>query len=94
MFTASILTFTFYNFFLVLLGLASGVIVLYHPKLGLPNSQTFQLLESEHPFELYDTKYKNMFRFERTVTVNFTMFFTSSKSNIQLKVIQCNIAGS
>lgn len=56
--------------FTVALGLTSGFIVLYHPKLGLPNSPTFQLLENEHPFELYDTKYKNLFRFERTVLVN------------------------
>lgn len=54
----------------VLTGISSGFIVLYYPKLGLPDSQTFQLLERNHPFELYDNKYKNMFWFEKSFTVS------------------------
>lgn len=53
----------------VLIGILSGVIVLYYPKLGLPDSQTFQLLDSEHLFELYDSKYRYLYRFERSFTV-------------------------
>lgn len=49
-------------------GIASAVIVLYYPKLGLPDSQEFQLLEKDHPFELYDAKYKQNFGFEKTFT--------------------------
>lgn len=55
----------------VLIGVLSGVIVLYYPKLGLPDSPTFQLLEGEHPFELYDTKYRYLYQFERSFTVKY-----------------------
>lgn len=59
----------------VLIGIFSGVIVLYYPKLGLPDSQTFQLLDSNHLFELYDSKYRYMYRFERSFTVRKTDFY-------------------
>lgn len=51
-------------------GILSGVIVLYYPKLGLPDSQTFQLLDSNHLFELYDNKYRYQYNFEKSFTVN------------------------
>ncbi|XP_055305297.1 protein dispatched [Sitodiplosis mosellana] len=51
-----------------IIGISSGFIVLYYPKLGLPDSQTFQLLDSEHLFELYDSKYRHLYRFERSFT--------------------------
>ncbi|KAK9890454.1 hypothetical protein WA026_010540 [Henosepilachna vigintioctopunctata] len=41
------------------------VIVLYYPKLKLPDSQEFQLFASSHPFEQYDFVYKNHFWFHR-----------------------------
>lgn len=53
----------------VVIGIVSGIIVLYHPKLGLPNSQSFQLLDSNHLLELYDTEYRYMYRFEKSFTV-------------------------
>lgn len=62
----------------VLIGVSSGVIVLYYPKLGLPDSPTFQLLESGHPFELYDTTYKFMFPFEKSFTVCILILYVSS----------------
>ncbi|KAF5283571.1 hypothetical protein FQR65_LT13826 [Abscondita terminalis] len=44
----------------------SAIIVLYYPKLQLPNSSEFQLLDSSHPFEKYDLIYKKKFWFERS----------------------------
>uniref|UniRef100_A0A8D8X106 Protein dispatched n=1 Tax=Cacopsylla melanoneura TaxID=428564 RepID=A0A8D8X106_9HEMI len=42
----------------------SAVIVLYNPTLKLPDTAEFQLFTSDHLFEQYDFKYKNMFFFE------------------------------
>lgn len=55
---------------LTLLALASGVVVLYYPKLQLPSSQEFQLFDSSHPFEQYDLVYKNRFPFKREQRVS------------------------
>ncbi|XP_031628158.1 protein dispatched [Contarinia nasturtii] len=51
-----------------IIGISSGVIVLYYPKLKPPDSQTFQLLNSHHHFELYDSKYRHWYRFEKSFT--------------------------
>lgn len=48
----------------------SGVIVLYYPKLGLPDTEDFQLFSKHHPFELYDSKYKTLFNFEKSYIVS------------------------
>lgn len=50
---------------LSIIGVGSIIIVLYYPKLRLPNSQEFQLFTSSHPFEQYDFVYKNHFWFHR-----------------------------
>lgn len=42
----------------------SAVIVLYNPTLKLPDTAEFQLFTSDHLFEQYDFKFKNMFFFE------------------------------
>ncbi|KAK4871478.1 hypothetical protein RN001_015602 [Aquatica leii] len=51
---------------LTLISIGSAVVVLYYPKLQLPNSPEFQLLDSSHPFEQYDLIYKNRFWFQRS----------------------------
>lgn len=56
-----------YLWITLLFGIAAGsiVIVLYNPKLELPDSQDFQLFTSSHPFEQYDFVYKDHFWFHR-----------------------------
>lgn len=49
-------------------GLCSAVIVLYWPKLELPDTPNFRLFTSDHLFELYDTKFKDLFWFEKMYT--------------------------
>ena len=44
--------------------------MLYWPRFRLPDSPDFQLFSSDHPFEIYDTKFKNMFWFEKVYTVS------------------------
>lgn len=58
-------------FFVVVLGsfgIASACFVLYWPKLELPDTPTFRLFTSEHPFEVYEAKYKDLFWFEKMYT--------------------------
>lgn len=50
------------------LGLASAVVVLYWPKLELPDTPSFRLFTSDHPFEVYEAKYKDLFWFEKMYT--------------------------
>lgn len=45
--------------------IGSAVIVLYSPKLRLPDSKNFHLFESKHPFEQYVIKYRDKFWYER-----------------------------
>lgn len=56
----------FWLIFLSAVAICSAVMVLYYPKLQLPNTPDFQLFESSHPFEKYDLIYKNHFWFERS----------------------------
>ncbi|XP_067619629.1 protein dispatched isoform X2 [Eurosta solidaginis] len=51
------------------IGLLSAVIVLYYPGLQLPDSSHFQLFSSNHPFEIYNSKMKNQFWFEKSIMV-------------------------
>lgn len=51
-----------------LFGLMSAVFVLYWPKLELPDTPTFRLFTSNHPFEIYEAKYKDLFWFEKMYT--------------------------
>lgn len=58
-------------FWIVLLGgfgLSSAVVVLYWPKLELPDTPTFRLFTSDHPFEIYEASYKDLFWFEKMYT--------------------------
>uniref|UniRef100_A0A182NZ92 SSD domain-containing protein n=1 Tax=Anopheles dirus TaxID=7168 RepID=A0A182NZ92_9DIPT len=50
------------------IGILSGVLVLHWPKLRLPDSPDFKLFISNHPFERYDSEYKDMFWFEKMYT--------------------------
>lgn len=50
-------------------GVLSGVVLFYWPKLQLPDSPDFKLFDSDHPFEIYDSQYRNMFWFEKLYTV-------------------------
>lgn len=43
----------------------SAVVVLYYPKLRLPDSRNFHLFQSSHLFERYDLIYRDKFWFER-----------------------------
>lgn len=51
-------------------GLLSAVIVFYWPGLQLPNSPDFKLFVSSHPFEVYESQYKNKFWFEKSFMVS------------------------
>lgn len=51
-----------------LFGCASAVFVLYWPKLELPDTPTFRLFTSSHPFEVYEAKFKDLFWFEKMYT--------------------------
>lgn len=57
-----------------IIGLCSCTVVFYWPRLQLPESQDFQLFAYNHPFELYDRKFKDQFWFEKSVPVNFLKF--------------------
>lgn len=48
----------------------SGVLVLHWPKLRLPDSPDFKLFISNHPFERYDSEYRDMFWFEKMYSVS------------------------
>lgn len=81
------LRFLLYNFLKIclkihlisgLFGITCGVFVLYWPKLKLPDSPDFKLFVEDHIFELYDTKYKDLFWFEKIYTVS--SFFSSLSS--------------
>ncbi|XP_013111816.1 protein dispatched [Stomoxys calcitrans] len=48
-------------------GICCGVVVLYKPGLQLPESSHFQLFVSNHPFEVYNSKLKNEFWFEKAM---------------------------
>ncbi|GAB0087327.1 Protein dispatched [Sergentomyia squamirostris] len=50
------------------IGVLSGVAVLYWPRLRLPDSPDFKLFVSDHPFEVYDSHFKEMFWFEKIYT--------------------------
>uniref|UniRef100_W8BU90 Protein dispatched n=3 Tax=Ceratitis capitata TaxID=7213 RepID=W8BU90_CERCA len=50
------------------IGLCSAFIVLYAPGLQLPDSSHFQLFSSSHPFEIYNSKMKNEFWFEKSIS--------------------------
>ncbi|XP_055903846.1 protein dispatched isoform X1 [Eupeodes corollae] len=49
------------------IGIGSGIVVLYYPGIQLPETSDFQLFVNSHPFELYDSKFKNEFSFERMI---------------------------
>lgn len=56
------------------IGILSGFIVFYWPRLRLPDSPNFQLFESSHPFEIYENHFKNMFWFEKVYTVSSLIY--------------------
>uniref|UniRef100_A0A336L3V2 CSON002639 protein n=1 Tax=Culicoides sonorensis TaxID=179676 RepID=A0A336L3V2_CULSO len=62
-------------FWMTLLRILSSIIVLYWPKLQLPDSADFKLFVNDHPFELYETTYKDRFWFEKVYssTDNFKL---------------------
>lgn len=62
----------FWLSFFSVIAFISSVIVLYYPKLQLPDSSEFQLFDSSHPFEQYDFYYKNHFWFKRQERVSST----------------------
>ncbi|KAG5669714.1 hypothetical protein PVAND_000009 [Polypedilum vanderplanki] len=49
-------------------GVLNGIFVLYWPKLELPDTQTFRLFIHDHPFEIYETHYRDLFWFEKMYT--------------------------
>ncbi|XP_030376547.1 protein dispatched [Scaptodrosophila lebanonensis] len=57
------------------LGALSGVIVLWYPGLQLPEKSQLQLFVSQHPFEIYNTRLKQEFWFEKPLRAyeNFKM---------------------
>uniref|UniRef100_A0A1Q3F822 Putative patched transmembrane receptor n=1 Tax=Culex tarsalis TaxID=7177 RepID=A0A1Q3F822_CULTA len=55
-----------------IIGILSGVMVLHWPKLRLPDSPDFKLFISSHPFERYDSEYKDMFWFEKIYSTTDT----------------------
>lgn len=61
--------FVFFSNMAGIVGVLSGLIVFYWPKLRLPDSVEFQMFTNNHPFEIYDSQFKNMFWFEKQYTV-------------------------
>jgi predicted RND superfamily exporter protein len=49
-------------------GIISAYFVLQWPKLELPDTPNFRLFVEEHPFEVYEAKYKDFFWFEKSYT--------------------------
>jgi len=64
-----------------IIGIMSGVIVFYWPKLRLPDSPEFKLFNSNHPFEIYDNLYRDKFWFEKLYTVIIIIIITECNSN-------------
>lgn len=63
---------------LSIIAVISTIIVIYYPKLQLPDSSELQLFDSSHLFEQYDFKYKNHFWFkreERVSELNSILFY-------------------
>ncbi|XP_058981338.1 protein dispatched-like [Musca domestica] len=50
-----------------IIGICCGLVVLYKPGLQLPENAHFQLFVSNHPFEIYNSKLKHEFWFEKTM---------------------------
>ncbi|KAL9900563.1 RND transporter family member dispatched isoform 1-T1 [Glossina fuscipes fuscipes] len=50
------------------IGIVSIMIVLYKPGLKLPENSHFQLFVSNHPFEVYNSKLKYEFWFEKSIS--------------------------
>uniref|UniRef100_A0A1B0BUL1 SSD domain-containing protein n=1 Tax=Glossina palpalis gambiensis TaxID=67801 RepID=A0A1B0BUL1_9MUSC len=50
------------------IGIVSIIIVLYKPGLKLPENSHFQLFVSNHPFEVYNSKLKYEFWFEKSIS--------------------------
>ena len=67
---------TYWIAFFGIIGACSAVIVLYYPGLQLPESAHFQLFVSKHPFEIYNSKLKNEFWFEKSMSVSWIIYFT------------------
>jgi hypothetical protein len=61
-----------YIFVIIFGGIAfySLVVVVYKPKLQLPDSEEFQIFSANHLFEKYDFEYKNQFWFKRAKDKN------------------------
>lgn len=57
------------------LGVLSAVVVFYWPGLQLPNSPDFKLFVSSHPFEVYESQYKNKFWFEKSFMVSGVAYY-------------------
>lgn len=60
---------------LLVLAILSGVVVLYYPKIQLPETSDIQLFDSKHPFEQYDLIYKHHFYFRRATTYKMPLRF-------------------
>lgn len=54
-----------------IIGILSGIIVFYYPQIKLPDTPEFKLFVSSHPFEVYDSIYKDIFWFEKSSMVSF-----------------------
>lgn len=65
-----------------LLAAGSTFVILYYPKLQLPNSPEFQLFDRSHPFEKYDLVYKDLFWFERMEKVNCLVIILSTSNKL------------
>uniref|UniRef100_T1JPJ7 SSD domain-containing protein n=1 Tax=Strigamia maritima TaxID=126957 RepID=T1JPJ7_STRMM len=57
-------------FLLSAIALCSVLIVFYYPGLQLPDSEEFQILSSDHPFEIYDLRLRKKFWFEKMKNTN------------------------
>lgn len=65
-----------------LAALACVNVVFYWPRLRLPDSPDFQLFSSSHPFEQYESVFKDSFWFERPQKVNKSLCFYLLLKNI------------
>lgn len=56
-------------------GLGSAIVIFWWPRLQLPDTPDFKLFDADHPFELYESDYRNMFWFEKLIRVSQLLDF-------------------
>ena len=78
------------------IAIAGWMVVFKYPGLQLPDSPSFQLFDSSHPFEQYDLVYSKRFWFEKLEMVCYCKYLIYFKPKIRkillLKILQFQIS--